>query len=141
MQIHIEDLEHIKLDADKIFLEAEGEKVLLKLLDIQQQVEDAIAAAKAKLEETALKLDPNFTSIQADKIKVYYRAFGSKYYIDEAHIELAPKELYEVETKVNYKIDSKAVDKWVDEHKGMPTGITEVERKKTLTISLKNKPE
>lgn len=141
MQIDIEDLENIKIDADKIFLHAEGEKVLLKLLEIQKQIEDAIIAAKAKLEDTALKLDPNFKSIQADKIKVYYRTFGSKYHIDENKIDLAPKELYEMETKINYKIDSEAVDKWINEYKIMPNGIIELERKKILTISLKNKIE
>ena len=93
---------------------------------------------KKKLEAAALKVNPNFSSIQADKIKVYYRAYGAKYYIDEAQINLAPKELYAVETKTMYKIDTKAVDKWTDEHGGAPTGIKEVTRTKSITFSLKN---
>jgi hypothetical protein len=70
---------------------------------------------------------------------VYYRAYGQKYYIDETQLDLAPKELYSIETKTNYVIDAKAVDKWVKEHKGMPAGITEVERKKSLTFMRKDK--
>lgn len=126
--------------SDEIFLSPKGEKTLLKLLEIQEQVEKAIDEAKAKLEAAALKANPNFSSIQANAIKVYYRAFGSKYYIDNEQLHLAPKELYTTEEKITYKIDTKAVEKWVDQHGGMPTGIVEVERKKAITISLKNKP-
>src|SRR3990172_13329347 len=100
MKIDIEKLDSLKKTADKIFLEPKGEEVLLRLLEIQQQVEDAIDAAKVKLEETALKLDPNFSSIQADKIKVYYRQYGARFKIDESKIKDLPKELYN--EKVSY---------------------------------------
>lgn len=136
-QIDIELLTQLTADADKIFMTPEGENELVKLLEIQAQVEDAIDLAKAKLEAAGLKVNPNFNSIQGDKVKVYYRAFGAKYYVNEEQINLAPKELYTVESKVTYKVDADAVDKWVDEHKGMPTGINEVERTKKLSISLK----
>lgn len=136
-QIDIEKLKDLVVKADDIFLTPEGEKVLVQLLEMQDQVENAIVEAKAKLEAAALKANPNFSSIQANQIKVYYRAFGSKYYIDENQINLAPKELYTSEEKVVYKIDTKAVDKWIDQHGGLPTGINEVERKKTLSFGLK----
>lgn len=136
-QIDIEQLAKLTAEADKIFLAPEGEQVLVQLLEIQGQVEAAIEATEAKLEEAALKLSPNFNSIQADRIKVYYRAYGSKYYLDEANINLAPKELYTAESKVTYKVDADAVDKWVEEHGAMPTGINEVERKKSLKFTLK----
>ena len=138
-QIDIEKLADLKADADKIFLSADGENVLVQLLEIQEQVEAAITAAELKLEEAGLKLSPDFSSIQGDRVKVYYRAYGSKYYVDEPNINLAPKELYSVESKVTYKIDGDAVDKWTEEHGGMPTGIIAVERKKSLKFSLKKK--
>lgn len=137
-QINIEKLGELTAKADEIFLSPAGEQVLIDLLEIQAQVEAAIDEAKKKLEATALKTNPNFSSIQADKVKVYYRAYGSKFYIDEAQVNLAPKELYQVENKVVYKIDTKAVEKWADAHGGMPTGIKEVERTKSISISLKN---
>lgn len=135
--INIERLQELVAKADEIFLTPEGEKVLVDLLDMQAQIEDAITAAKQKLEAAALKANPNFSSIQGDKVKVYYRAFGAKYYIDENNINMAPKELYEIESKVTYKIDTAAVDKWIDAHGALPTGINEVERKKSISISLK----
>lgn len=135
--IDIEKLGNIIKKADDIFLSAQGEQVLIDLLTIQEQVEEAIAMAKLKLEATALAVNPNFTSIQADKIKVYYRAFGSKYYVDEANINLAPKEFYTIESKVSYKVDTKKLEKSIEETGRVPAGIIEVDRKKTISISFK----
>lgn len=137
MQINIEELDSLVKKADEIFLTPEGEKVLVKLLSLQEQIEQAIDEAKFRLADAALKVNPNFKSIQSDKIKVAYRSFGQKYYVDETQLDLAPKELYEAVTKVSYVVDAKKVDEWVDKNKGMPAGIKEVEREKKITFSLK----
>src|SRR4030042_89039 len=112
MEIQIEKLGELVEKADKIFITAEGEQVLVDLLDVQRQVEEAIDTAKKKLEETALKINPNFTSIQADKIKVYYRTYGAKYRIDESHVSDLPKEFFE--TKQVYSANSEAIDQFVE---------------------------
>ena len=135
-KIDIEKLDKLVKDSDQIFLSSDGEKVLVKLLKIEQQVKDAIDEAKAKLEAAALKVNPNFSSIQADKVKVFYREYGAKYYVDESQANMIPEGL--VTSKVSYSVDSKAVEKYADEHKGLPVGIKEVERKKSLSFSLKN---
>ena len=139
MKIDIEKLAKLVKDADQIVFSAEGEKVLVKILEIEKQVEDAKKAAKAKLEESALKLNPNFSSIRGDKVKVYYRVFGTKYKIDESLVAKVPKELYN--SKVSYYAGSKAIDAWAEEHKGLPQGVIEPERIKQLTFSLKNGEE
>lgn len=136
-QIDIEKVQELTAKADEIFISPAGEQVLVDLLTIQGQVEAAIDEAKAKLEAAALKVNPNFSSIQADKIKVYYRAFGAKYYVDEARINDAPKEFYTVESKVTYKIDTKALEKHIDATGQMPAGIIEVDRKKSISFTLK----
>jgi hypothetical protein len=136
-QIDIEKLTNLISKADDIFISADGEQVLIDLLTIQEQLDNAFAEAKAKLEAAAKKKNPNFSSIQGDKIKVYYRAYGSKYYVDEANINLAPKEFYTVESKITYKIDTKALEKSIEQTGKVPAGIIEVERKKQLTFTLK----
>lgn len=136
-QIDIEKIQELSKKADEIFLSPAGEQVLIDLLTIQGQVEAAIDEAKSKLEAAALKVDPNFSSIQADKIKVYYRAYGAKYYVDETNIQNVPKEFYTAEQKVMYKVDNKALEKHVDTTGQMPVGIIEVERKKSITFTLK----
>lgn len=134
-QIDIEKLKELTTDAGRIFITPSGEEVLVQLLEIQAQVEAAIDAAEETLEKAALELDPNFTSIQADKIKVFYRAYGTKYAIDESMVAEVPKELYT--TKTSYLPDSKAIEKYADEHKGLPVGILEKERTKSLKFTLK----
>ena len=136
-QIDIERVQELTKKADEIFLSPAGEQALIDLLTIQGQVEAAIDDAKAKLEAAALKVDPNFSSIQADKIKVYYRAYGAKYYVDETNIQNVPKEFYTAEQKVTYKVDTKALEKHVDATGQMPVGIIEVDRKKSITFTLK----
>jgi len=94
MQINIEKLEKLTLEADKIFLDPEGEEVLLQLIEIQEQVEQAIKTAKQVLSAKALSLDANFKSLSSDKVKVYYRSYGAKYFVDEKNIEYAPEQLF-----------------------------------------------
>lgn len=133
--IDLEKLTNLEKDADGIFMSPEGGEVLATICELEAKLKEAREKAEAILELTALKLDPEFKSIRNDKVKVYYRAYGAKYYIDEALIASTPKELYTSEVK--YKVDTKAVEKWTDEHKGMPTGVVEVERKSSLSFSLK----
>lgn len=128
---------NLKEEAGKIYISPDGENVLVDLLELQEQVEQAIKLVKDVLVVEGSAVNPNFTSIQGDRVKVYYRSYGQRFYIDEAHVELAPVELYTKELKTTYKIDSGAVEKWIDEKGVMPAGINEVDRPKTLSISLK----
>ena len=139
MKIDIDKLEKLIVDSDKIFLTPEGEDVLIQLLDIRDQVENAIDTAKKKLEETGLKIDPNFTSIQASKVKVYYRAFGARYKIDPSLVDKLPKNLYEISTKYNAVADE--IEKYAEENKGLPLGVIEAERSKTISFGLKDKKD
>lgn len=139
MTIDLEQLDKLVVESDQIFLTADGEKVLIKLLEIQKQVEDAIESAEKKLEEAGLKIDPNFSSIQSNKIKVYYRFFGSRYKVDQALVDQLPKNLYKIMTKYNAIPDE--IEKYAEENKGLPLGILEIERKKQLHFADKNKKE
>ena len=137
MTIDIEKLDKLLVDADKIFLTPEGEKVLVQLLELQDQIELAIKEAKTKLEATALKISPDFTSIQADKVKVYFRFFGARYKIDSSYIKDIPVNLYETATK--YNAVAEEIEKLLEEKGKLPQGIIEADRTKTMTFSLKNK--
>lgn len=137
MQITI-DLEKIKQfsqESGKIFLSADAEDVLLKLIEAQKTVENAISEAKKIIEEEGLKLNPNFKGIQSDNLRIGYRYFGAEYKIDESRIEELPKELYEV--KKYYSVNTPELKKFVEEHDGIPLGIVKIDRQKTVTISVK----
>lgn len=137
-QIDIDKLEELVADSDKILLKPEAEDTLVKLLQIRDQVEAAIKEAELKLEEEALKINPNFRSIRADKVKVFYRFYGAKYKIDESLIKYIPKELYTIKTSFLAVADE--IEKIAEENDGkLPQGIIEIERTKTMKFSLKNK--
>lgn len=133
MEISVEKLSQIKKNADGIFLEPEAEQVLLDLLEIEKQLEKAKEAVKAKLEEAALELDPNFSSIQSDRVRVYYRQYGQKYSVDESLVDQLPESLYKTNTR--YYANSKEVDEWAEEYGGLPNGIIKNERPKSISIS------
>lgn len=137
MKIEIEKLDNLIADADKVFIDPEAEKVLLKFLEIKDQVDAAEKAIKEKLEEVALRINPNFQSLKSDNLKVYYRQYGPRYKLDESLIDKTPKELYKKEMK--YSIIPKEVDTWTKQHDGMPIGIIENERPKSLSFSRKEK--
>jgi hypothetical protein len=135
LTIDTDKLKELVTQADKIFMSPEGDEALASLIEIEAQVKEAREAAEKTLEQAALAINPDFKSIQSDRVKVMYKTYGSRFYLDETNLDKVPKELYTTETK--YKVDSKAVEKYVDEHKGIPVGINEVERTKKLSFSLK----
>ena len=135
MKIDIEKLDALVGKADEIFLKPEGEKVLLDLLKIEDQVSKAIKEAKEKLEKAALKISPDFKSIQGDSVKVFYRCYGSKYYIDEMLEDQVPKELKKVTKRV--VVDTKALGSYMKIHKGLPVGIITADRTKQITFKPK----
>lgn len=135
MNIKIEELEELVKTADSIFITEKGEKVLLKLMDLQEQVENAVKEAKAKIEAAALAIDPDFASIQGSAIKVSYRAYGSRYAIDESLANEVPKDL--ITKKEVVSINTEAVDNFIKANGGLPVGIFEPVRAKTISISKK----
>ena len=131
------DLDHLNTlikDADQILLSADGEKAIIQLLELKELVVKAEKAAKLAIEVAALKLDMNFTSVESDKIKISYRAYGPRYKIDESHIDKLPTTLYK--KVVKFSPLPKAIDDHSDEH-GLPLGVIENEREKQISIKEK----
>lgn len=138
VKIEMGNLAKLVAEADLIFLKPQAENTLVQLLDLQVQIEAAIDEANKRLEAAALKVNPNFKSIRGDKIKVFYRSYGSKYKIDETVLNLIPPELYEAKVKTTYAVNDEAVAKFTEVNKGMPVGIIEAVRPKYLKFTLKN---
>lgn len=134
INVDTEDLQKLVVQGSKIITSPEAESALMKLLELQHLVDIAITDAKSQIEKTALEYDPNFTSVQSDKVKVGYRVFGAKYSIDPALLEKLPAELYK--TKVSHAADTVAIDKFVAEKGSLPLGINPMPRAKQITIKL-----
>jgi len=132
VKINIEKIDKLVKKSDQIFFDSDGEKELIKLLDMQSQIENAISQVKEKLEEKAKQI-PNFKSIQGDKVKVYYRSFGSKYYWDKATD--VPDNLINVQKR--FYVNMKELNNYIKENGTLPVGILESQRNKIITLSYK----
>lgn len=136
--IDIEKIDGLVAEGDKIFLTPEGETVLEDFLKIKNQVEEAEILIKERLKTKALEVAPDFKSIQSDKIKVFYRAYGSKYFVEgDFGPQLEGQEL--ATTKLTYSLDTKAVEKFASETGGLPQGVGVNDREKQISFSLKDK--
>lgn len=133
--IEVEDLGKLVEQGSNIVATPDAEAALVKLLQAKIQIEAAIKRASKIIEEKALELNPNFSSIRSDLVKVFYKAYGSKYAIDESKVHFLPKEV--LKTKISHTVDTKALETFAKEHNGnLPDGIIVKERKKSISISL-----
>lgn len=135
ISVDMDELQLLVQQGKEIFVTFDAEKSILKLLKIQEQVDAAVEYVKQKIAEAGEAYNPNFTSIKGDALRISYRQFGGKYVIDETRVQELPQDLYK--TRVSYSADAKAVDKWAEENGGLPLGISERERAKKISITIK----
>lgn len=120
-------------EADEIFIDPNGEERLLKLLEIEQMVKNAVDDAKDKLEAKALEINPNFRSIRGDLVKVSYRAFGSAYDYDEKQLDHLVEYDF-IQRNNKYTLNTKAIKAYIKEVGHLPSGITPKPRPKKIVI-------
>lgn len=137
--IDTKELESLVKESDGILFSPEAEKTLIKLLDIQDSVETAIKEAKEKIGETALKLDPNFTSVLGKDIKVGYRYFGAKFDTVPGLEDSISRNM--VDKVIKYNLNSKKVEEHEQDTGKLPDGVMIRDRKKTITFSRRDKYE
>ena len=135
--IDTKNLKKLKADAEKVFLEPEAEAVLLEILKLEKQVTEAKDYIKAKLQEEAEKINPEFEALKGNSIVVRYASYGYKYRIDESRVKDLDKKFYN--KKVSYYANSEAIDEYVDQNKGkLPLGVDEnQERNKSVSFYAK----
>lgn len=136
LTIDLDNLAKLTQDGSKIILEPSAEESIIKLLKLQHKVETAIENLKEAIAKEGSKYDPNFKSVESDKLRIWYKYYGSRYEIDPNRIEEIPESLYR-EQKRYYPI-AKAIDEWTAQgEKDLPLGIMERERAKKLSIQSK----
>src|SRR3990167_7815252 len=119
--IDTDEVKKLTTDSKNILFSAEAENSILTLLDMQEQIELAIDEAKKSIEEEALKLNPNFSSVKSDKVKVFYRAYGARFLIDESKLKQLPSDFYTAVTKIS--ANTKAIEKYEKENEKIPDGV------------------
>lgn len=135
--IDTKNLKKLKADAGKVFLEPEAEEVLLTILKLEKQVTETKDYIKAKLQEEAEKINPEFEALKGTNTVVRYSSYGYKYRVDESRIKELDKEFYN--KKISYYANSDAIEEYADQHKGrLPLGVDEnQERNKKVSFYAK----
>lgn len=136
IQIDAKNLPVLAETGGKLVFEAKAEDAIYDLLRLEEAVKQAILYVKDRIEEAGLSVNPNFTSVQGDKIKAGYRSYGAKYRLDNSLVDKVPSGLVEEVVRTTYQLaPAKVIDDWRAEHDGkLPLGIDEIERPKQISI-------
>lgn len=115
-----------------IMLNPDAENAILRLLDIQKEVDSAVNALKTEIERQALEFNPNFSSLKGEKLKINYSAAGAKYKDDGTAKNHRAKFW---KKKIVWSLDSKAIDDYRAKRYKLPAGIVEISRSKSIRLS------
>lgn len=126
-------------EGGKLVLKQNAEEHLIKLLQLEELIKNAIEEVKKKVIEAGTSIDPDFKGVVGRQIKAFYRYTDSPYEFDKNHAEVAQPFLKE--TKY-FRVDSPKVDEYLEEKGELPIGIYPKEnREKKLVISFKEMEE
>lgn len=130
--IDTDDIVITAKDGGKFVFDKNAEDKLEKLLEIKDKLDNVIEQVKSNLETNGLKLNPDFSGVRGDKIKVEYRASGALYKLVDP--KNASPDFYK--TKTTYSLNTELVSAYAENHDGkLPDGIEKVKRQKKISIS------
>lgn len=130
--IDTDDIVITAKDGGKFVFDKTAEDKLEKLLEIEDKLDNVIEQVKSNLETNGLELNPDFSGVRGDKIKVEYRAFGALYKLVDP--KNASPDFYK--TKTTYSLNTELVSAYAENHDGkLPDGIEKVKRQKKISIS------
>lgn len=134
MIVKINSGEILKLEknGEGIVLDSKAEDAIVRLLEIQREVDGAIEYLKSEIERQAVAYNPNFSGLKGEKIKITYSASGAKFK-DTGTVRNHSKAFWT--KKVTWSLDSKAIEEYRSKWYALPAGVAEVKRKKTIRIS------
>lgn len=132
VKINPAEIATLQQDGKSIVFNPKAEEAIIRLLEIQKEVDGAIDWLKSEIERQALEFNPNFSAIKGERLKVNYSASEAKYK-DNGGAKFHSSKFWK--KKIAWSLDSKAIDAHRAKYYRLPAGITEVERKKTIRIT------
>lgn len=135
IKVNPEDIKILATEGEKFIFKPKAEEQLIKLLELQKLVNDAVEEVKNKIAEAGQSVNPNFKGVIGDRVRCIYRAYGGKYKYDFAKRGDCLPFLKE---KTTYTVDADKVENYIKEVGELPMGILEADRDNKLSISLKD---
>lgn len=112
-------------------LDPKAELAILRLLEMQDLVENALEAIKDKIRKEGTALGEGFRGVHGEKISAICRQYGAKYGYEKEFEEELREFLQE---KTTLSVDSSAVERFVKEKGELPRGIFENDRENAISI-------
>ncbi len=135
--IDLGELVKAKEEGSMLVFNPDAEQGIIKLLDMNKRVQEAINFVIGEIERQGLAYNPNFTSVVGDLIKANYSASGARFVEDK---ENPPKhrKMPFWKRKIVYGIDADAVEKYEIKHRGkLPIGITKPVRRRSIRFNVR----
>ena len=132
VKVNSAELLELEKDGEAIVFNPKAEDAIVRLLEIQREVDGVVDYLKSEIERQALEFDPNFTALKGNRIKVSYSAAGAKFKAT-GEIQNHSKKFWT--KKTTWGLDSKAIEEYRAKHYRLPKGIAEVARKKTIRLT------
>jgi viroplasmin and RNaseH domain-containing protein len=114
-----------------LLLTPKAEEALYLMETVFKSLEEARKQVRENLKAAIEAENPSISSIKGDKVTVYFKSYGEKYFISG---ECDPR-FTKSETKV--KVVSEDVEAFMKEHGGLPVGISEADRTRNVEIRVK----
>lgn len=133
VKVNLVEILQNQKDGGDVVINPNAEDAIIRLLSIQAEVNKAVDMLKAEIERQALEFNPNFSAIKGEKLKINYSAAGAKYK-DNRTVKFHSSKFWK--KKITWMPDSKAIDAYRAKSYRLPAGVTEVERKKTIRITV-----
>ena len=132
VKINSAELLQLEKDGETIVFNPKAEDAIMRLLEIQKEVDGVVEYLKSEIERQALEFDPNFVALKGDKIKINYSASGAKFKATGEAVKHAKKFWTK---KTTWALDSKAIEEYKEKYYRLPKGIAEVARKKSIRLT------
>jgi hypothetical protein len=135
IKVNPEDIKILATEGEKFIFKPKSEEALIKLLELQKFIDDAVEDVKNKIAQAGQEVNPNFKGVIGDRVRCIYRAYGGKYKYDFTKRGDCLPFLKE---KTTYTVDADKVEDYIKEVGELPMGILEADRDNKLSISLKD---
>lgn len=131
LRINIKKIQKLTKDSNKVKIDKESENILKMLFFLKYKIDEAIENAKMQIEVEGNKLIPHFKGFVGEDISATYRAYGSKYVIENPETNEYSK------VNIRYTPDTEKIEKYLEEHGELPMGVKFADRKPKLTFNTK----
>lgn len=133
VKINLAEIFYAQKEGKDFIINPKAESAIIRLLSIQTEINKAVELLKEEIERQALAFNPNFSAIKGEKVKINYSAAGAKYK-DNGGAKFHSSKFWK--KKITWSLNSKAIDAHRAKYYRLPAGITEVDRKKTIRITV-----